>query len=105
MREEIGLQIFLYENNIGTVGEYLERLAIDALVIPVGHADINTLRNLGYRNAEELEIPVFEAHKHFPGYRGYQGSSTAQEIKGMGDIKREEEVHKAFRKWVVTNFK
>ena len=103
--QELGLHVMLYEENIPTVAEYLNRLKISGLVIPVGHADINLLANLEGKLAAPLTIPVFEAYKHFPGYRGYTGSLTPAEIQAMKSPQRESVVSDAFRRWVVEHFK
>lgn len=104
-RQEIGLPVIIYEENEPTARDYLDRLNIDGVVIPVGHGDINAIRNLGFESPQDVGIPVFEAHKHFPGYRGYEGSLTREEIGEMRESKREGIVRDDFRKWVVQHFK
>ncbi len=106
VKAQIGLQVFIYEENFPNVADYMERLKIDGLIIPVGHGDINVLANLGwYSSPDKVGIPVFEAHKHLPGYRGYIGSLTNPEIAKMDESQRGKCVQDAFTAWIIQNFK
>ncbi len=105
VKNQLGLQVFIYEVNCSDIIEYLRRLNFDGLIVPVGHGDINTLSNLGYSSPDQVGIPVFEAHRHLPGYRGYTGPLTNSEIAKMDDSLRNKCVHDAFTAWVIEHFK
>ncbi|MBI4158983.1 hypothetical protein HY500_01860 [Candidatus Woesearchaeota archaeon] len=105
VEREIGLPVVIYERNLHTARIYLNRLEISGLIIPVGHGDINSIGNLGFKSPQDVGIPVFEAHKHFPRYRGYEGSLTCEEIEYMKESERERIVMDDFKAWVVQHFK
>lgn len=99
------LPVCIYEHNRPNCYEITRRLRLDGIIIPIGHADISTLESLDYKTPEEAGIPVFEAYKHFPGYRGYEGTITAERLEYMAEEIRGDFVHNAFKEWAVKYFK
>ena len=103
-RREIGLPVVIYETNLPTARTYLEKIELSGLVVPVGHGDINIIINLGFESPEKVGIPVFEAYKHYPGYRGYEGRLARREIIEMDEETRQREVMNAFKVWVIQHW-
>ena len=107
LERKFGRPVFcLYSGNFPQARDLYEQLSsLDGLIIPVGHGDINAVMHMGIEDPSTRKMPVFEAHKHYPGYRGYEGIASPDQIKDMNSLQREWEVRRAFEHWLDRNYK
>lgn len=76
-------QGIVHQNNLPSCHDLLQERDFDGLIVPEGHGDYNTIRNLeSYNGGKKIGVPVFEAYLHRP-------------------LTREEEL----AKWLTENFK